>query len=186
VSVAAHATGLVLCLCGILGKGTLHPPSRIPTHPFRVLGLVARGMAELQRGANSHDVCFDNLQDFQYQRFLAFYRIICDADCSGVITMYRRFWLWVAKIGQCLSKNHTHLAVVEECSKLCFCHQCNNKLYYTQISVECAVQFYLLPIFGHQAHEKNVRKCNFALLFWKGMTHLSVYSLSCPMRGISP
>ncbi len=45
VSVAAHATGLVLCLSGILGKGMLHtyPPSRVPTHPFRVLGLVARG-----------------------------------------------------------------------------------------------------------------------------------------------
>ena len=45
VSVAAHATGLVLCPCEILGKGTLHtyPPSRVQTHPFRVLGLVAHG-----------------------------------------------------------------------------------------------------------------------------------------------
>ncbi len=35
VSVAAHATGLVLCLSGILGKGTLrtYPPSRVPTVP---------------------------------------------------------------------------------------------------------------------------------------------------------
>ncbi len=45
LSVTAHATRLMLCICGILGKGTLrtHPPSRVPTHPFRVLGLVARG-----------------------------------------------------------------------------------------------------------------------------------------------
>ncbi len=45
VSVAAHATGLVLYLSRILDKATLriYPPSRVPTHPFRVLGLVARG-----------------------------------------------------------------------------------------------------------------------------------------------
>jgi hypothetical protein len=35
----------VLCIRGILGKGTLrtYPFSRIPTHPFRVLCLVAHG-----------------------------------------------------------------------------------------------------------------------------------------------
>jgi hypothetical protein len=45
VSVTAHATQLILPSRGILGKDTLHscPPSRVPTHPFRVLCLSARG-----------------------------------------------------------------------------------------------------------------------------------------------
>jgi len=36
---------LVLCTCGSLGKGTLrmYPSMSVPTHPFRVLGLSARG-----------------------------------------------------------------------------------------------------------------------------------------------
>ncbi len=36
---------VVLCLSGTLGKGTLctYPWGRVPTHPFRVLGLIAQG-----------------------------------------------------------------------------------------------------------------------------------------------
>jgi len=36
---------LVLCIRGTLGKGTLrmYPSTSVPTHPFEVLGLTARG-----------------------------------------------------------------------------------------------------------------------------------------------
>ena len=41
----AQATGLMLCIGGTLGKGSrrMYPSLRVPTHPFRVLGLTARG-----------------------------------------------------------------------------------------------------------------------------------------------
>jgi hypothetical protein len=39
---------LTLCFLWTLVKGTLHmyPPGKVPTHPFRVLGLVALGNTE--------------------------------------------------------------------------------------------------------------------------------------------
>ncbi len=69
----------MLCIRGILGKGTLrmYPFSRVPTHPFRVLCLVARGiflvsflgansMVELPHGMTLCDVCFGSLPDFPF------------------------------------------------------------------------------------------------------------------------
>jgi hypothetical protein len=43
--VGVVSLGLALCIRGTLGKGTLHtyPSWRVPAHPFRMLGLVARG-----------------------------------------------------------------------------------------------------------------------------------------------
>ncbi len=45
IIVTAQATGLVLCTHGTLRKGTLrmYPSLRVPTHPFRVLGLSVLG-----------------------------------------------------------------------------------------------------------------------------------------------
>ncbi len=43
--IVAQATGLVLCTRGTIGEDTLrmYPSLRVPTHPFRVLGLTDRG-----------------------------------------------------------------------------------------------------------------------------------------------
>ncbi len=75
----------MLCLRGTCGRGTLriYPLGRFPTHPFRVLGLVARGntkgefiscrtMGKPIDDGDLGDACFDSPQDFSVRGAIKF------------------------------------------------------------------------------------------------------------------
>ena len=99
-------------------------------------------------------VTYPEKSHFHWSWSLSLHCIVCYSNCCCIIPMYWRLWLWMAKVCQCLSKYHTCLKIMEECSEFCHCRCRHDKSHDCCIGVKCSIEFDWLAILWHPSHEE--------------------------------